>query len=572
MKICALSWGLPRLQSICFVVLALLSSPVKGDPLGNGQVPEFGPFGIGACALRGKDFGPWLPQIQELGVQCMRSPRVAFGAVEPTQGQFVWTSLDEQLAYGAANNIQFVGTLLGTPRWSTADKPNALPLHSLDAWADYVTHLTGHTKGKIKYYEVWNEPPNGTKNAPPEDYAKVVVSAYDAAKAGDPDCLVGIAAKSVDLNYIARAIQAGAKDHFDFITLHPYETLGSVVDHPGLEPVYMAIVPEIRKMLAEIDPAKVNVPVIFTEIGVDAKHEGPDVQGEALVKAYTMGIAQGIACINWFEGMDGDSGPMGLMEANGTKRPSFTALGQMIQYFGNRPKYLGWLQFNNKDYGFVFQGAKNPILVTWAPVGVTDKIDLGAASTIVDPLTGTTSSASTYDLTTAPIIVDNAPAALVTQAQANLSKPFPWDGDYTNATSVSVSFGATTETKGLHTLSGDSIAASVVAYGGNARAGSGVEGGNVYIVDPNFLRYTSTPIDITVVCRRDTTNAPASLALEYESTTGSKKLPAVAIPDNTDWFTQTWHIDDSQFVGMYAFNFRFNNGPYLVRSVTVTKR
>ena len=55
------------------------------------------------------------------------------------------------------------------------------------------------------------------------------------------------------------------------------------------------------------------MPIIFTEIGCDAK-KGESTQADALVKCYTMGLAQGIDCIQWFEGMDGDSGPMGLIE------------------------------------------------------------------------------------------------------------------------------------------------------------------------------------------------------------------------------------------------------------------
>ena len=81
----------------------------------------------------------------------------------------------------------------------------------------------------------------------------------------------------------------------------------------------------------------------------------------------------------------------------------------------------------------------------------------------------------------------------------------------------------------------------------------------------------SVPIEITVTVRRDASNHPASLTLEYESTTGYKKLPAYEVPDNQDWNKATWPIDDAQFVNMWGFNFRYNSGSYFVQSVTVTK-
>src|SRR5450432_3559209 len=181
-----------------------------------------------------------------------------------------------------------------------------------------------------------------------------MVSTYDAAKADDPACFVGLAAKSNHVNYLEQTIKTGARGHFDYIVLHPYEVLNGIADNMGTEAVYMHIVPTVRKMLAAQDPAKVNVPIIFTELGCDAK-KGLEVQAHALVKAYAMGIAQGVACIQWFEGMDGDSGPMGLLKRDGTPRPAYTAMAQMIRHLGQHPTYLGWVLLNGKDYGFVFQ-------------------------------------------------------------------------------------------------------------------------------------------------------------------------------------------------------------------------
>jgi hypothetical protein len=130
--------------------------------------------------------------------------------------------------------------------------------------------------------------------------------------------------------------------------------------------------------------------------------------------------------------------------------------------------------------------------------------------------------------------------------------------------------GAKNVEKGLHTLSGDSIAADVVTYGGNARVGT-MAGGNVFLIEPTFLTYTSTPVEISIVCRRDPKNTPARIQVEYESITGYKKLEGYNIPENADWQTATWKITDTQFVGKWGFHFRMDPGSYYVKSVTVTK-
>jgi hypothetical protein len=557
--------------------VVLLGGACSLAPAAAAEAPDkepavkISPFGIGGDSRTTRDLTRWLPQMASAGVKVLRTCRTHWGSVEAGKGKWRWEELDRQLKYVADNGMVTGGLLIGRGRWNRKDPRGGLPLKSLPEWSEYVSQVVARAKGKVKHWEVWNEPPNFTRNAPPEDYAKVVIAAYKAAKAADPDCLVGLAAKSVDVNYLDRAIRAGAKGHFDYITLHPYEVLGYVLDTPGTEPVYMHIVATVRKMLAALDPEKANCPIWFTELGCNAGKKGADVHAQALVKAYTMGIAQGVECINWFEGIDGDSGPMGLLTRHRKPRPAYTAMTQMTGHLGPHPASLGWLLLNDRNYAFVFRGAEGAVLITWAPKGATDEIDFAREVTAVDPVTGKTAKAAKHALTNSPILVLAPPAKLVAQARANRGRPLSWGGDYSDAKSVSVTLaGKRMVEKGLHTRAGSAVAADVLAYGGSARAGT-VPGGNVFMVDRGFLCYTTTPIRITAVVRRNPANKPADLKLEYESTRGYRTLPAYRIPDNRQWHTATWKIDDAQFVGKYGFNFCFNRGPYFVRSVTVTK-
>lgn len=538
------------------------------------------PFGIGSCHVNGRtvdDFSRWMPQMAEIGVKFLRSPAVQWGSVEPEEGNWKWDNLDAQLKYLQERKIETGALLIGTPGWNKADAGGSLPVNNITGWSRYVSETVKHLKGQVKWFEVWNEPPNFTgKKQTPADYAKIVANAYNAAKAANPDALVGLAAKSAHINYLEQVIKAGAKDHFDWISLHPYEVLDGIADKAGTEPVFMNIVPVVRKMLAAQNPAKKDVPIIFTELGCDAKAKGPDRQAHVLIKAYTMSIAQGVACVQWFEGRDGDSGPMGLIDGKGVPRPSYKALGQLIEHLGQNPKYVGWLLLKERNYAFVFEGSKGNVLVTWTPSDTKDRVSFGAEIAIVNPLTGESTRADSHELTTAPILALNPPAKLVEQAQSNKGKPLTWGGDFSQAKSVSVTMGERNEEKGLHTLSGQSVAQAVLSYGGSARAGD-VPGGNMFIVDPGFLSYTSTPIEITAVVRRNEANDNAGFKLVYESTNGFKTAGGwYTVPDNKQWHTVKWKIEDPQFVNYWGYNFslvsdgnKFNK--YLIQSVTVTK-
>ena len=123
-------------------------------------------------------------------------------------------------------------------------------------------------------------------------------------------------------------------------------------------------------------------------------------------------------------------------------------------------------------------------------------------------------------------------------------------------------------------MAGDLIAADVVAYGGNARAGQVPKGGDTFLIDPNFLSYTPTPIEITAVVQKGPDAAPAKMEITYESPEardGYKKGQAYEVPDGANWTTLTWKLTDAQFVSMYGYNFSFSKGNYMLKSVTVTK-
>ena len=155
-----------------------------------------------------RDFSKWLPQIAQLGVHELRSGNIA------------------QIDYVNSLGVRSGEILYGKPKDDTLDKPGTLPVKDLDAWKRMVTEHVKAANGRVKYWEVWNEPPNGTgKDQTPADYGHLVAATYDAVKAVDPTAKVGFATKSVDVNYLELALQGGTKGKYDYIVYHPYEVL-----------------------------------------------------------------------------------------------------------------------------------------------------------------------------------------------------------------------------------------------------------------------------------------------------------------------------------------------------------
>ncbi len=571
---------LDRLSAACLLaaMLAFPQTPErtsrKAELSQSGSRSEIdsSPFGFSCDNQTTYTLATYCPQMAKAGIRWIRG-FPTFNVLEPERGRFDWSSADAMMATAASNKMTISGLFFYNAPWIGA-KGEGLPVADLPAWSEYVSQVVTHCKARVKYWEVWNETPNFIGKSSAADYARTVVSAYDAAKAADPTCQVGLSIQSQNVNWIEQTIQAGAKDHFDFIAVHPYETLG-VVESDGWNAVFMGIVPTLRKMLAARNPGRANVPVWFTEIGREATH-GESSQAAALIKAFTMAIAQGVIRVNWFEGKDGDSGPMGLLRADRTPRIACTAMSNLTRYLGANPRYIGWVLLDDTDTGFVFGGASETVMVAWARPQTTHVVRFGSAVKIVDPLSGAVSSASSHSMTSRPVLVIGVPAGLVKEAGANKSRPFPWGGDYSGARSVSVAMGSPNTEKGLHQLSPDGTSADVNIGGGPARDCS-KSGSQTFAVDPNFLSYATEPITITAVVRRVNANDNAGFNLKYESTAGWKNAESwYTVPEDARWHTQSWAITDAQFVGKWGYHFSFdsdgtNLSKYYLQSVSVTK-
>jgi hypothetical protein len=512
------------------------------------------PWGIAPSHSASWGIGSWAGEIGATGVRWMRGYH---------QGD-----TDRVLTIAEKHGYQVAGIL----QWSKKGGPGTFPSDALPEWKAYVAETLRKTKGRVRVWEVWNEPPNFSQSKSPADYAKIVVAAYEAAKEADPTVRVGLAAQSVNLNFLAQALDAGAAGHFDHVTVHPYEIMDLVAQ--GWEAQFLSIVPNIRKLLADKSPAQKDVPVWFTEVGQPVeKGITPEMQADTLVKAYVLGLAQGVRRIHWFEGIDGDSGPFGLIAGNtgsAPKRPSYTALAQLIKALGQTPRFAGWLLLDGKHYGFVFEGPEGAVLATWAGPGVRAKAGFGAKVRLVRPQSGEASETDAVELTNSPLLAVGVPPALVAEARANLGRPFPWGGDYTGA--VSVSWEAPGTERGLHPVG----RGKAITLDGKEARDVSASSGQSFTVDPNFLSYTPTPITITAVFRRNGEKA-AGFNLKYESTAGWRGTGGwITVPPGSEWVTKTWTIKDPQFVGKWGVHFGFDSdstqhSSYSLLRVTVAK-
>jgi polysaccharide biosynthesis protein PslG len=579
-------------QLFLTVAISWLFGSAVATPLAaaNDIRSDNSPWGIASGAEWAKDYPRFDPLLHDAGITWLRYfPE--WQTNQPAKGEWNWTYADPFVATATENQIRIAGVFGYAAKWATTDGgTRRMPLKDNQDWRDYVTGTVSRFKGTTQYWEVWNEF-NGSfasGEKTPKVYADLVRDASEAAKRIDPNAKIGMSVANFSLGFLDAAIKAGAAGHFDYLAVHPYENLGAAID--GGEMGFLSLAGSLRKMLRD-NNQRADMPLWITEIGVQSSvlpdAEKDARQADALVMCYVLSIAQGFDKIFWFEARGpsyGKGTDHGIIRKDWSLRPVYHAFKNMTTLLGAEPSYLGWVNVGGNGYGFVFQSARGPVLVSWAVKGTEGTTQSSFASPVrVLDVLGNASlvpEGQPVTLTRSPIYVTLLPPALVAQAKANHDKDFPWGVDYSKVDTARISLGATNREDGIKQ---NKLTTTDVVHGldWSARKSNNLKGGESHFiyfrVDPTFAGFGNSRLEITVVARRATQEKAVGIALTYESLSGYKGIKGGRweIPAGEEWIEHTWTVDDANFVGGWGWNFRTDaggsSGEFQVKEVRVKK-
>lgn len=98
----------------------------------------------------------------------------------------------------------------------------------VEGFANFCSYVAGELKGRVKYYEMFNEP-NALHNIWGENYVKLIKAAYPAIKAADPEAYVlGVSQAGIwwpttcEATFMKQVFEAGGADYMDAVSVHPY--------------------------------------------------------------------------------------------------------------------------------------------------------------------------------------------------------------------------------------------------------------------------------------------------------------------------------------------------------------
>ncbi len=312
----------------------------SSDPCSRAEDDSF--FGVQT------HFGQYRSGVDELldlikagGIGWIRD-EVYWSEIEKEKGVFRFpAAYDNYLRAAQARGIRVLLILdFGNSLYSSSEKGGPSTKAEHEAFARYCREIIKRYKPVgVRHYEIWNEPNASTFWRPspnPEDYAKLLETAYKVCKEADPGAtVIGCSTSGTDLDFIRRVVRAGGGRFMDAVSFHPY-----------CQPL-----PPERRLLTDI--SKVNKlfpdkPIWITEFGYPA-YAGTsgvpeETQANYLVRAFLLArTVPAVERVFWYDfqndGEDPDEAEFnfGLVRKNKTPKPAYNAYKTMVSLVGNLP-------------------------------------------------------------------------------------------------------------------------------------------------------------------------------------------------------------------------------------------
>ncbi len=237
------AWGLCLGVWVCLTAKGILAED-SSSALPLIDDARFGTYAAGGLGL----YAPidvWKADIErakKLNMGIVRGNTDTWDLLEPKRGSYTWDRLDAVVSALNEAHIDFLFTVPISSRWnrpagSGAQGKKVSETHycteDLESVRTFCKTLSARYKGKITYYEVWNEMDFDVfweGKSDPKAYLAFIQAAYAGLKEGNPDCVVlmGGLAKPSNPEWFEQFLALGGGAYFDRANIHVYPAFGTL--------------------------------------------------------------------------------------------------------------------------------------------------------------------------------------------------------------------------------------------------------------------------------------------------------------------------------------------------------
>lgn len=241
---------------LCMTTLAMLVSPLSA---GEKSVEKGVSYGICAHVSRGEHSiaQEELKLMRQAGITYIRTD-FDWARVETKPGQWNYIHLDETVQWAQEAGIKVLPILDYDVKWATP------AYQHLDLWTAYVRNVVTRYKDRVRVWEVWNEQNSHDMwrdKVSAANYVTLLRATYQTIKEIDSELTVLFGGTAgVPMEFIEGAYQAGAKDCFDAMNIHPY-CYPTLPESAG----FSNNIRQVRELMTRYGDA--DKPMWITEIG-----------------------------------------------------------------------------------------------------------------------------------------------------------------------------------------------------------------------------------------------------------------------------------------------------------------
>ncbi len=272
----------------------------------------------------------------------------------------------------------------GNPLYEEGNAPTKRK--SIKAFGRYCYTLAKELKGKVKYFEVWNEPNVDGFWRPRHDakaYVRLLKKAYASLKKGNPEATVlGITLAGLDEPFLNEVLDAGGYKHLDVVSIHPYCAPASPEEAKIFERLE-----HFREICSRYGKPK---PIWLTEIGWPTNIGGgvtEERQAEMLARMYLLSLTVPyIPTVFWY--WFGPDGPdkewaedrFGILHADYSPKPAYVAYRTLTQLLSGA-EFRRFLPVGLNIKALEFRRGKQVITALWS-VGGFPQVDVLSTDTV----------------------------------------------------------------------------------------------------------------------------------------------------------------------------------------------
>jgi hypothetical protein len=294
--------------------------------------------------------------VKSLGVHWVRV-FATWPDLEPAPGVFAqnWLNVYEKLFHELPAGTKVIVDVVDTPQWETGSSDEHTPPANPQDYAAFVGALAQRWGEHVAAYELWNEEDSPTwwTGAPnPTAYTQLLRATYPVLKAAEPKATVVLGGLTGnDYPFLEQVYKAGGKGYFDAVGVHTDTACNIVSPYSFLREMDGRMIPDSFLAYREVHAVMLangdNSPIWMTEMswrttdatcseGVFAGQKAEGVT-QAQQAAY---LAQAYHCLAqdpyvqvglWFPLQDEGVAVSGLLNGDGSRKPSFAAMQSYVR-------------------------------------------------------------------------------------------------------------------------------------------------------------------------------------------------------------------------------------------------